>query len=94
MTLKNLQKKKLALCIDAGEYEGVSLFSMKIYEYLPEPSSEKDGFLRVIDEEGDPYYYDAKAFLKITIRHNSLSIPFAPSVGARRNSFAARAHRH
>jgi len=79
MSLQKFQQKKLALCIDAGEYEGVSLFAMKIYEYLPDPISEKEGFLRVIDEDGESYYYDAKAFLKINAHRNGLSIPFTPS---------------
>lgn len=72
--------ENLALCIDAGEYEGVSLFAMKIYEYLPEPESEKDGYLRVVDEECEPYYYDAVAFLKISARRNGLVIPLPSSI--------------
>ena len=76
MSLQKFQQKKLALCIDAGEYEGVSLFAMKIYEYLPDAISEKEGFLRVIDEDGESYYYDAKAFLKINAHRNGLLIPF------------------
>lgn len=79
MSLQKFQQKKLALCTDAGEYQGVSLFAMKIYEYLPDPVSEKEGFLRIIDEDGEPYYYDAKAFLKINARRNGLLIPFTPS---------------
>jgi len=79
MSLQEFQHKKLALCIDAGEYEGVSLFAMKIYEYLPDSISEKDGFLRIIDEDGEPYYYDAKAFRKINARRNGLLIPYVPS---------------
>ena len=92
MTLEDFQKKKLALCVDAGAYEGVSLFSMKIYEYLPEPASEKQGFLRVIDEDGESYYYDANAFLKVETRRDGLSIPFARSNGSSRKSVSARAH--
>lgn len=94
MKLKNLQKKKLALCVDAGEYEGTSLFAMKIYEYLPDPASAKQGFLRIIDEEGEPYYYDANAFLKINARRNGLSIPFSPAKSARRKRGGVRASGH
>jgi len=50
-----------------------------LYEYLPDPISEKEGFLRVIDEDGESYYYDAKAFLKINARRNGLLIPFTSS---------------
>jgi len=56
---------------------------MKLYEYLPDATSEKQGFLRVIDEEGEPYYYDARAFLKTTARRNGLSIPFVSPRKAR-----------
>jgi hypothetical protein len=94
MKLGNLHKKKLALCIDAGEYEGVSLFGMKIYEYLPDAVSEKQGFLHVIDEEGEPYYYDARAFLKISTRPNGMSISFKRANGTRPKRTAIRARRH
>ncbi len=76
MSIRELQKKNLALCIDAGEYEGVSLFALKLYQYLPDPISEAAGFLRVIDEEGEPYFYDAKAFLKVKPASKGLMIPF------------------
>jgi hypothetical protein len=91
MSLQEFQRKKLALCIDAGEYEGVSLFAMKIYEYLPDSASEKEGFLRIIDEDGEPYYYDANAFLKINPRRNGLLIPFTPSRKRRKKRADSRA---
>jgi len=91
MSPKEFQQKNLALCIDAGEYEGVSLFAMKIYEYLPDPHSEKEGFLRVIDEDGESYYYDAKAFLKINARRNGLLIPFTSSRKPRTKRTSSRA---
>lgn len=93
MSIQDLRKKKLALCIDAGEYEGTSLFAMKIYEYLRDAASEKEGFLRVIDEEGELYYYDARSFLKINARHNSLAIPFASSRKPRVKRAAAKARK-
>jgi hypothetical protein len=79
MSIKDIHKKSLALCINAGEYQGVSLFAFKIYEYVPEPSSEAEGFLRVIDEEDEPYYYDAKAFVKVKSAQNGLLIPLVKS---------------
>lgn len=90
MKIEHLQKKNLALCIHAGKYQGVSLFAMKIYEYLPNASSEKQGFLRVIDEDGEPYYYDAKAFLKIKKRPNGLTIPFSRPKTTRRKHRSIR----
>jgi len=76
MKLQQLKKKNFAFCINAGEYQGVSLFALKMYEYLPDPLSEAEGFLRVIDEEGEPYYYDAKAFVKVKAASNGFLIPF------------------
>jgi hypothetical protein len=94
MKLQMLQKKNWALCLDAGEYEGVSLFAMKLYEYVPDSASEKQGFLRVIDEEGEPYYYDARAFRKINARRNGLLIPFAHSTKPRRKGTRTKAYSH
>jgi hypothetical protein len=79
MSLKDMHKKKWAFCIDAGEYQGVSLFAPKMYEYIPDPISEAEGFLRVIDEEDEPYYYDSKAFVKTKSASNGLLIPFLKS---------------
>ncbi len=84
MSIRDLQKKNLALCIDAGEYEGVSLFALKLYQYRPDPTSEAKGFLRVIDEEGEPYYYDANGFLKIKPASKGLMIPLVQPKRARR----------
>ena len=66
ISIQELRQKNLALCIDAGEYEGVSLFAMKIYEYLPDPASEKEGFLHVIDEDGEHYNFIYDSYLKTT----------------------------
>lgn len=74
--LQKLKKKNFAFCINAGEYQGVSLFALKMYEYLPDPVAEAEGFLRVIDEEGEPYYYDAQAFVKVKAAASGLLIPF------------------
>ena len=86
MSIRELQKKNLALCIDAGEYEGVSLFTLKLYQYRPDPISEAEGFLRVIDEEGEPYYYDANAFLKVKPASKGLMIPFVQPKQARKKT--------
>jgi len=74
MSMRELQKPNFALCIDSGEYEGTNLFTLKMYQCLPEPTSEADGFLRVIGEEGEPYFYDAKAFIKLKAAQSRTSI--------------------
>lgn len=93
MSIKDIHKKNLALCINAGEYQGVSLFAFKIYEYVPEPISEAEGFLRVIDEEDEPYYYDAKAFVKVKSAPNGLLIPIVKAKRARKERPARKGNR-
>ena len=90
MNIRKLQKKNLALCIDAGEHEGVSLFSLKMYEYIPEPASAAEGFLRVIDEEGEPYYYDANGFVKVKFNHRGLMIPLPATKLTRKKRVLSR----
>ncbi len=94
MSLKDLKKKNFALCIDAGEYQGVSLFALKMYEYIPDPASEAEGFLRIIDEEGEPYYYDAKAFVKTKFASNGLLIPFLRAKPKTKRKAVAKNGRH
>lgn len=93
LSIKDLQKKNIALCINAGEYEGVSLFTLKMYECLPDPVSEAEGFLRVIDEEGEPYYYDAKAFVKLKSAQNGLLIPFVKTKRAQKKQSPRKGNR-
>jgi len=88
--LKDIQKKKWILCINAGEYQGVSLFTLKLYEFIPDAVSEAEGFLRVIDEDGEPYYYDAKAFVKIKSAANGLFIPFLKAASQKKRQVAAK----
>ena len=90
MSLKDIHKKNWAFCIDAGEHQGVSLFPFKMYEYIPDPVSEAEGFLRVIDEEGEPYYYDAKAFVKTKSAANGLLIPFLKNKPPRKKQAVAK----
>ena len=48
------QPKQLVVCIDNEGY-AASLEKRKIYVALRDPSAEKHGLLRVIDESGDDY---------------------------------------
>ena len=89
MSIRKLQKKNWALCIDAGEYEGVSVFALKLYQYRPNPVSEAEGFLHVIDEEGELYYYDAAAFLKVKSASKGLLIPLIQPPKAKRKAAVA-----
>jgi hypothetical protein len=55
------RKKKLAVCVDNGGYEA-SLTVGKKYAVKPDAELEKDGMIRVIDEEGEDYIYEARHF--------------------------------
>src|SRR5437016_1635166 len=61
-----ISKKQYAVCIDNGGYE-VSLERGKIYQILPDSSGTDHGYLRVIDESGEDYLFDAQRFFPITI---------------------------
>lgn len=50
-----------AICIDNEGYEA-SLELRKIYQVVsPQPNDPK-GYIRIVDESGDDYLYNAKAF--------------------------------
>ncbi len=60
--------KRYVICIRNEGYEE-SLELRKIYESLEDAEAEKDGLLRVIDEDED-YLYPASWFLSIDLPHD------------------------
>ena len=54
------------LCVSNGE-SPASLEVRKIYEGLPDPTAERQGFLRVIDESGEDYLHPAEFFVPIEL---------------------------
>ena len=58
--------KQLVVCIDNDGYP-VALETRKIYVVLPDPSAEKHGLLRIIDESGDGYLYPKTLFRSIEL---------------------------
>ncbi len=60
--------KRYVVCIRNEGYEE-SLELRKIYEVLDDVKAEKDGMLRVIDEDED-YLYPASWFLRIDLPHD------------------------
>ena len=46
---------KFALCVENKDCE--DLEKRKIYQILPDEESEKEGYLRVVDESGEDYLY-------------------------------------
>ena len=57
---------QFAVCLDNNGYE-VSLEVGKLYQVLPDYEAEKHGSLRVVDEEGEDYLYDAKMFCPLPV---------------------------
>ena len=50
-----------AVCINNKGYEA-SLEVGKLYRVIPDQSSEKHGYLRIVDESGEDYGYVADRF--------------------------------
>jgi hypothetical protein len=58
--------KKYVLCISNAGYP-ISLETRKIYEVIPDPDGERFGMLRVIDESGEDYLFEADRFVPIDV---------------------------
>ena len=55
-----------AVCIRNKGFEA-SLEVGKLYEVLPDSEAEADNMIRVIDEDGEDYLFEANIFYPITI---------------------------
>lgn len=58
--------RRLVICLDNKGNEA-SLERRKIYVILPDARAEKLGQVRVIDESGEDYLYDKRAFLAVDL---------------------------
>ena len=54
------------LCVRNDEHPA-SLVLRRVYRRLDDPSSERRGLLRVVDESGDDYLYPASWFVEIDL---------------------------
>lgn len=61
MLTKKKTAPKFVICIDKGDED--LLTPRKIYEVLSDENSERSGYLRIIDDEGEDYLYPAKYFI-------------------------------
>ena len=59
------QNHEFALCIENRDCE--DLEKRKIYQILPDAESEKEGYLRVIDESGEDYLYPQSYFILVRL---------------------------
>jgi hypothetical protein len=58
--------KQFVVCVDNEGYPA-SLEKRKIYLALRDPSAEKHGLIRVVDESGDDYLYPKTFFRSIAL---------------------------
>ena len=58
--------RRFAVCIRNSGYEA-SLERNKIYVVIPDEAAERDGDLRVIDESGEDYLFDADRFVAVDV---------------------------
>lgn len=52
---------RFVVCIRNDDYE-LDLKLQKTYEVLPDPSAERSGWIRIVDETGEDYLYPEKFF--------------------------------
>ena len=57
---------RFAVCIRNTGYEA-SLEVGKLYRVLPDAQAEGHGYLRIVDESGEDYGYEAKRFFAIEV---------------------------
>jgi hypothetical protein len=66
MIMAKTQSKQLVVCLRNNDYQA-SLEKRKIYVSLRDPSAEKRGLIRVIDESGEDYLYPRIFFRSIVL---------------------------
>ena len=62
---KEKKEQVFALCVENRDCE--DLEKRKIYQVLPDEESEKEGYLRVIDESGKDYLYPQSYFILVQL---------------------------
>jgi len=60
---KTRENHKFALCVENKDCE--DLERRKIYQILPDEESEKEGYLRIVDESGEDYLYPQSYFILV-----------------------------
>ncbi|MBI1294208.1 hypothetical protein GC175_04530 [bacterium] len=58
--------KTYVLCISNEGYPA-SLETRKIYEVIPDPDGDRFGMIRVVDESGEDYLFEADRFVPIDV---------------------------
>jgi hypothetical protein len=61
-----MEEPKFVVCLKNNGYLA-SLEIGKLYQVIPDEEAEKLGGLRVIDEDGEDYFYDAEMFCPLQV---------------------------
>jgi hypothetical protein len=61
-----MKEPKFVVCLN-NEGFSASLEIGKLYQIIPDKEAEKLGGLRVIDEDGEDYFYDAEMFCPLQV---------------------------
>ncbi|HEY8021586.1 MAG TPA: hypothetical protein VIH93_10815, partial [Thermoanaerobaculia bacterium] len=61
-----MSDETFVLCVDNAGYEA-SLEPRKVYRAIDDPSAEKHGMIRVVDESGEDYLFPARLFVPIAV---------------------------
>jgi hypothetical protein len=62
---KEKKEQVFALCVENKDCE--DLEKRKIYRIIPDEESEREGYLRVIDESGEDYLYPQSYFVLVEL---------------------------
>lgn len=63
--------KRYVICLNNESYP-VHLELRKVYEVVEDTVAEQEGFIRVIDETGEDYLYDASRFALVELSQPAL----------------------
>ncbi len=61
-----MKEPEFVVCLENEGY-AASLEIGKLYRIIPDEKAEKLGGLRVIDEDGEDYFYDAEMFCPLQV---------------------------
>ncbi len=64
--MKKKESAHFVVCLDNEGYQA-SLEVGKLYRFIPDDEAEGEGLIRVIDESGEDYAFDAKRFHPVSL---------------------------
>lgn len=61
-----MEEPQFVVCLNNMDY-AASLEVGKLYRFIPDEEAKKLGGIRVIDEDGEDYFYDSKMFCLVQV---------------------------